>query len=116
MAFRTNGRRGLFPRPSTTNYLYLRWPNLTTATATINPKVCDNCGELAPHLALYVARPGGGNSDNCRPCYLRLTDAERRAELRAQWDSLFRPGFICGFTACTQNAIRSGNLIDQSER
>jgi hypothetical protein len=89
MFSRTNGHGGLIPWPSTPNYLYLPWSDLTTATGTINPKTCDSCGELAPHLALYVARPGGGNSNSCRTCYLRLTDAERRAELRSRWDSLF---------------------------
>lgn len=89
MGFLGEGSWAGIPRPSE-NYHLSRWPNLTTAIGTINPKTCDSCGELAPHLALYVTRLGGGNSNSCRTCYLTLTDAERRAELRSRWDSLFR--------------------------
>jgi hypothetical protein len=51
---------------------------------------CDCCNRQAPRLVRYVERLGGGCSDACRSCFLRLTANEARNALVARWDALFR--------------------------
>lgn len=89
MLSRTNGRRGLFPRPSTSNYLSLRRPNLTTAV-NLQPKTCGH----AKAIVRTVATPGGAAAYICRDCFVRLRAVEVRAievdRVRRRLGELFR--------------------------
>ena len=102
MHHRTNGRRGLFPRPSTTTYFDLRRPNLTT-TVKSQPKIC---GHHRPIFRNVVA-PGGSASYLCRTCFAHVRAIEVRAievdRVRRELASLFRnswpPGSLLGAVA-----------------
>ena len=88
MYHRTNGRRGLFPRPSQTNF-YLRRPNLTTAVKP-QPKTCGHDRAVVRN----VVEPAGPAAYVCRNCYADLRAIEVRAiagaAVRAALNSLFR--------------------------
>jgi len=104
MYLRTNGRRGLFPRPSTTNYLYLRRPNLTTAVKT-NPTTCGHQRAVVRN----VTELGGVASYICRSCFAHLRAVEVRAiavaGVKRQFDNLFRRPWPLGFPGA---ALASG--------
>jgi hypothetical protein len=86
---RTNGRGGLFPRPSTSNYLSLRRSNLTTAV-NLQPKTCGH----AKAIVRNVTAPGGAAGYICRSCYAHLRAVEVRAievdRVRCELAGLFR--------------------------
>jgi hypothetical protein len=67
-------------------------PTAPARTNQHNPlaRQCDCCNRQAPRLVRYVERLGGGCSDACRSCFLRLTANEAHAKLVDRWYGLFR--------------------------
>ncbi len=52
--------------------------------------ICDHCDRQVLRLFRHVDRLGGGCSDACRACFLRLAATEAHAKLVANWHGLFR--------------------------